>query len=173
MKPLKILVLCFSLISIIGCNKNDSVDLNNIEVEEYVELLKKGEYEPFADLPNFSSADIPSLLEFRNKTQIITDFPHNPISSTWGSECSLGMYVLWTIESIRAVAINSKYLIGRFPSQNPFVQKREDWSHIEHSVEIQKIISNAYFDWWEENRDKEFDDFKNMDPLLRTEYRWH
>lgn len=172
MKPLKILVICFSLFSIIGCVKNESEDLNNLEVEKYVELLKKGEYDS-RELPNFTYKDIPTLLDFRNETQIITDFPHNLISSLYGPNCELGMYVLWTIESIRAVAIDSEYLIGRFPSQNPFVQKREDWSDVERGVEIQKIISNAYFDWWEENRDKEFDDFKNIDPLLTTEYRWH
>lgn len=172
MKTLKILLFCVSLISILGCNKNESEDLRNLDVEKYVEQLKNGEYESF-DLPAFTYKDIPALLEYRNETQIITNFPHNGISSLWMPECSLGMYVLWTIESIRAVVIDSEYLIGRFPSQNPVVQKREDWSDIERGEEIQLIISKAYFDWWEENKNKSFNNFKNIDPLSSTEYRWH
>lgn len=160
------------LIGLFSCDKSESEDLNNIEVNRYVELLKEGKYDSF-DLPAFTYKDIPALLAYRNETQIITDFPHNGISSLWMPECALGMYILWTIESIRAVAIDSEYLIGRFPSQNPIVQKREDWSNVERSEEIQNIISNAYFVWWEDNKHKDFNEFKDIDPLIKTEYKWH
>ncbi len=172
MKTLKILIFCVSLISMLGCNKNESEDLKNLDVEKYVEQLKNGEYESL-DLPAFTSKDISALLEYRNETQIITDFPHNGISSLGMPECSLGMYVLWTIESIRAVAIDSEYLIGRFPSQNPIVQQREEPFDLKSGVEIQEIISSAYYDWWGENKNKNFNNFKNIDPLAETEYRWH
>jgi len=148
MKTLKIIIFFIFLISILGCDKNESKDLKNLDVEKYVEQLKKGEYESF-DLPEFTYKDIPALLEYRNESQIITDFPHNGISSLWMPECSLGMYILWTIESIRAVAIDSEYLIGRFPSQNPIVQQREEPFDLKSGVEIQEIISSAYYDWWE------------------------
>jgi hypothetical protein len=171
MKTLKILIFCVSLISILGCDK-DSEELKNIDVEKYVEQLKKGGYESF-DLPAFTYNDIPALLEYRNETQTITDFPHNGISSLWMPECSLGMYVLWTIESIRAVAIDSEYLIGRFPSQNPIVQQREEPFDLESGNEIQEMVSKAYYDWWEDNKHKNFDNFKNIDPLSDLEYRWH
>jgi hypothetical protein len=171
MKTLKILIFCVSLISILGCDK-DSEELKNADVEKYVEQLKKGEYES-SDLPAFTYKDIPALLVYRNETQIITDFPHNGISSLWMPECSLGMYVLWTIESIRAVAIDSEYLIGRFPSQNPIVQQREEPFDLVSGNEIQEMVSKAYYDWWEDNRHKNFDDFKNIDPLSDLEYRWH
>lgn len=108
------------------------------------------------DLPSFTFKDIPALLKYRNEHQIITGFPINGISSIGMPDCSLGMYILWTIESIRAVAIDSKYLIARFPSQNPIVQKIEGGSNVERGSEVQPIISNAYFDWWEENRNKGF-----------------
>jgi hypothetical protein len=172
MKTLKILIFCVSLISILGCDKDESDELKNVDVEKYVEQLKKGEYESF-DLPAFTYKDIPALLVYRNDNQIITDFPHNGISSLWMPECSLGMYVLWTIESIRAVAIDSEYLIGRFPSQNPIVQQREEPFDLETGDEIQELISKAYYDWWEDNKDKDFDNFKNIDPLSDLEYRWH
>jgi hypothetical protein len=171
MKTLKILIFCVSLISILGCDK-DSEELKNIDVEKYVEQLKKGGYESF-DLPAFTYNDIPALLVYRNETQTITDFPHNGISSLWMPECSLGMYVLWTIESIRAVAIDSEYLIGRFPSQNPIVQQREEPFDLESGNEIQEMVSKAYYDWWEDNKHKNFDNFKNIDPLSDLEYRWH
>ena len=171
MKTLKILIFCVSLISILGCDK-DSEELKNVDVEKYVEQLKKGEYESF-DLPAFSYKDIPALLVYRNETQTITDFPHNGISSLWMPECSLVMYVLWTIESIRAVAIDSEYLIGRFPSQNPIVQQIEEPFDLESGTQIQEMVSKAYYDWWEDNKHKNFDDFKNIDPLSNLEYRWH
>src|SRR5690606_5236554 len=171
MKTLKILTFCVSLISILGCDK-DSEELKNVDVEKYVEQLKKGEYESF-DLPAFTYKDIPALLVYRNETQTITDFPHNGISSLWMPECSLGMYVLWTIESIRAVAIDSEYLIGRFPSQNAIGQQRDEPFDLESGNEIQEMVSKAYYDWWEDNKHKDFDNFKNIDPLSDLEYRWH
>jgi hypothetical protein len=172
MKTFKSIVICILLISFFGCNKNDPEDLSNVTVEKYIELLKEGKYNSL-DLPNFSYEDISALLEYRNENQMITGFPINMISSLGTPECSLGMYVLWTIESIRAVAIYSEYLIGRFPSQNPVVQQRGEPFDLKYGVEIQEIISSAYYDWWEENKNKTFNEFKNIDPLAETEYRWH
>lgn len=167
MKNMKTFFLSILLISFFGCEKNNSEDLSNISVEKYIELLKEGKYNS-SDLPNFSSEDISKLLEYRNETQIITDFPVNMISSYGMSECTLGMFVLWTIESIRAVAIDSEYLIGRFPSLNPLVQQRGE----PFDLKVQEIIALAYYEWWEENKEKDFNEFKNIDPLAEVEYRW-
>lgn len=172
MKTLKILIYCASLISILGCDKYESKELKDVDVKKFVEQLKKGEYESF-DLPAFTYKDIPALLVYKNETQIITDFPHNGISSLWMPECTLGMYVLWTIESIRAVAIDSEYLIGRFPSQNPIMQQREEPFALASGNEIQQLISKAYYEWWEDNKHKNFNNFKKIDPLSDLEYRWH
>lgn len=172
MKPLRNLVICISLMSFLSCNDNESEDLNNLDVDSYIELLKDGKYNSF-ELPEFTDKDIPALIEYRNETQIITGFPVNMISSFATTDCSLGMYILWTIESIRAVGIDSKYLIGRFPSLNPIVQKREEPFEIADGNEIQEIISKSYFDWWESNKNKEFIEFSTIDPLSDTEYRWH
>jgi hypothetical protein len=160
------------MICILSCTKKDSEEIESIDVDNYIELLKSNQYDS-GDLPVFTNYDIPALLQYRDELQIICVFPRNGISSFSQRDCKLGVYVLWTIESIRAVAINSEYLIGRFPSQNPIVQKREDWSGLEHGDEVHKIISQAYFDWWEGNKHKDFDEFKNVDPLIETEYRWH
>ncbi|MBP6663059.1 MAG: DUF4943 family protein [Paludibacter sp.] len=135
--------------------------------------MKANQYDSI-NLPAFTYNDIPTLLKYRNDTQVITNFPHNGISSLYAPNCTLGMYVLWTIESIRAVSINSKYLIMRFPSQNPILALRDsvdlmlvndDTSH--------KIAAKAYFDWWENNKQKNFGEFKDIDPLVETKYRWH
>jgi len=84
------------------------------------------------------------------------------------------MYVLWTIESIRAVANQSEYLIMRFPSQNPILALRDSNElSLGYSNESHQIAAKAYFDWWENNKQKNFNEFKNIDPLILTDYRWH
>jgi hypothetical protein len=146
-------------------------DPTNITVERFVELLKQVKYD--ADqLPEFSSRDIPALLAYRDESQLIKDFPINMISSYMLSECTLGMYILWTIESIRARAVKSD-MIGTFPSQNPVVENKADLEWIDQSDSVRASVAQSYFDWWESNKNKDFDKFKEIDPLSNTEYRWH
>ena len=173
MKTIKYLFLLIFLFSLISCEKKDNDEIKNLDVETYIELLKCNQYDSLY-LPAFTYRDIPALLQYRNENQIITNFPRNPISSFYGPECKLGMYVLWTIESIRAVSIESEYLIMRFPSQNPILALR-------NAVELNLVSDNlshttaaqAYYVWWENNKDREFDDFKSVDPLENTDYKWH
>ncbi|MCB0707541.1 MAG: DUF4943 family protein [Saprospiraceae bacterium] len=173
-KAMQLLFLTLiSITALLSCDKTEKLDPADLDVEKYIELLKADKYDS-TELPPFSYKDIPALLEYRNDKEVITDFPRNGISSFWQSECNLGMYALWTIESIRAVSINSEFLIGRFPSLNPILQKiAGDWSGEAYSSAAHEIASKAYFDWWEENKQKEFDAFKDIDPLNGTEYRWH
>ena len=172
MKTLKLIIVLVYLIFSISCHKNNDEEIRNVNVDQYIELLKSGKYDSI-DLPAFTYLDIPALLAYRNETQKITNFPRNGISSYYQKDCTLGLYVLWTIESIRAVAINSKYLIGRFPSQNPLLE-RSDYSKLFLDTnESNKIASKAYFDWWVSNNSKDFNEFKNIDPLKNTVYKWH
>lgn len=173
MKTLKLFLVLISLTALISCKKSESEAKAELSVERYIELLKANQYDSL-NLPDFTYQDIPALLEYRNETQIITNFPHNGISSLYAPECTLGMYVLWTVESIRAVAIESEYLIMRFPSQNPILALRvSNELSIEYSVESHQIASKAYFDWWVNNKHKNFNEFKHIDPLKMTDYRWH
>jgi hypothetical protein len=172
MKILKPLIIGILLVSLLGCKKEESENLGEVSADRYVELLKAGKYDSF-DLPEFTSNSIPALLAYRNDSQIITDFPTNMISSYAMPECTLGMYVLWTIESIRAVAIDSEYLIGRFPSQNPIVQKKDEPFDIVDGNEVHEIIAKSYYDWWENNKNMEFNAFNEIDPLSNTAFRWH
>ena len=167
MKSIFKLFILFVLFGLLSCEKQT----DNPEVEAYINQLISGNYES-AELPAFSTSDISALLKYRNETKLITDFPHNPISSFWQQECKLGMIVLWTIESIRAVEIDSEYLIGRFPSQNPVLALRDapeldlvfdDQSHID--------AAKAYNDWW--NSIHLFKDKIKIDPLKNTKYKWH
>lgn len=172
MKTIKIIVFFAALISFFSCNKEDKEDLNKVSVERYIELLKQGKYDS-RDLPDFTYQDIPALLKYRNETQMITGFPYNSVSSYYTEECSLGMYVLWTIEAIRTAAVGHDSSPGKFPSLNPMVGQKGEEYEIKVGSEIQAIISGEYFEWWEGNKDKNFDEFKNIDPLSDTEYRWY
>jgi len=156
------------LFGLIGCEKQNS---ENIDVDTFVDLLVSGQYES-NELPAFSKSDIPALLSYRNETTIITNFPRNFLSSYFQPKCRLGMYVLWAIESVRAIEIDSEYLIGRFPSLNP-VLALNDASPLELVSDDQSHIdaADAYYEWW--NSSYLFGDRMEIDPLEDTEYRWH
>ena len=104
MKVLKLFFL-FASLTIVSCRKSDPDIKTNLNVDKYIDLLRANQYDSI-NLPEFTYQDIPALLAYRNETQNINNFPRNGISSLYGPNCKLGMYVLWTIESIRAVAIN-------------------------------------------------------------------
>lgn len=84
MRTFKTIILLITLFGVIGCK--DNKEINVITVEKYIELLKANQYES-TNLPAFTYNEIPELLKYRNDTQIITNFPHNPISSLYGPEC--------------------------------------------------------------------------------------
>ena len=160
---LAFLILTASVI-FTSCNK-----LENPAVETYIYQLKKGKYIS-SELPAFKPDDIPALLQYRNETMIITDFPHNPISSLWGPECKLGIYVLWTIESIRAVEIGSQYLVGRFPSQNPVLALRSTGDLVSDE-DSHLTASQAYLNWWYSAATRK--NTMEVNPLENTKYKWH
>jgi hypothetical protein len=161
------LIIMITIVGFVGCEQEDI----NPGVETYINQLKSNSYAS-SELPEFTSSDIPALLKYRNETMVISNFPHNGISSLWAPDCKLGMYVLWTIESIRAVEIKSEYLIGRFPSQNPILALRA-------SAELKLVYDNkshldaaqAYYDWWHSGNIVK--DKMKIDPLKDTDYRWH
>jgi hypothetical protein len=164
--PIKLIMLT-ALFGIIGCERLG----DNPDVETYINQLKTNSYEAF-ELPAFKPSDIPALLNYRNETMVISDFPHNGISSLWAPECKLGMYVLWTIESIRAVEIKSEYLIGRFPSQNPILALRSSTElKLISDDKSQNEAAKAYYDWYHSVH--LFKDKMKIDPLKDTDYRWH
>lgn len=173
MRALKLLIVLIIYSGLSGCDKKEDNVLISINVERYVELLKANRYDSI-NLPAFTYQDIPALLVYRNETQIIHNFPRNGISSFYSPDCKLGMYVLWTIESIRAVAAQNKPMIYRFPSQNAILELRDSGEmQLVNDNTSHEIAARAYFDWWENNKGKEFTAFMNIDPLASTIYKWH
>lgn len=159
------------LVLAISCKDHSTLQTAE-SVETYIALLRSNQYDSIM-LPAFTPQDIPALLAYRNDTQVISEFPQNPISSLHMTQCTVGMYALWTIESIRQVSLN-KALILRFPSQNPILRLR----HSDELVMVadnttQMIAANAYYEWWKSNEHNDFNSFKNIDPLLTTNYTWH
>ncbi|WP_192349973.1 DUF4943 family protein [Algoriphagus sp. Y33] len=170
MKAIRLPISIFLLLIFLGCE--DKSEPPKMDVERYVNLLKAGDYDHW-ELPDFNSKDIPKLLSYRNETEIISDYPINALSSAWFPECSLGMYILWTVESIRARSIGSELLTRTFPSLNPFVKNRVDLEYLEQTAQLQQEVADSYFEWWESNKNKDFTEFDEIDPLADTEYRWH
>jgi len=169
----KLTFICLTILATLTSSCDENISTKSESVENYIRLLKSNQYRS-DNLPLFTYQDIPFLLEYRNETQLITNYPRNMISSYYQPECALGMYVLWTIESIRAISINSTSLMQRFPSQNPILA-------LKNSTELKlvsdntshSIVAKAYSDWWTSNKNIDFNTFKNIDPLEKTDYKWH
>lgn len=176
MKTLKFLILIVSLIGLFSCNKDESEEIYNIEVENYIELLKTNQYES-GDLPEFSFKHIPALFIYINDTNVVNKYPHGPSSYyPQNPNYRLGVLILWTIEFIRLKSSDSsKLFVYRFPSQNPIIQKRNspfEWI-TDHDNEAYETVRQAYSDWWKENKLNNFNDFHDIDPLENTDYSWH
>ncbi len=169
MKSFRLIFSIMLIISLLSCVKDG---VKNTQVENYVSLLKIGKYNEF-ELPDFTYKDIPALLEYRNDRQRITNFPENPISSYRMNECSLGMYILWTIESIRITSAENRKSIDRYPSFAPIVMYVNKPHWVEQTNEVHTIVADAYHKWWTENTYKRFDEFKTICPLDKTDYRWN
>jgi hypothetical protein len=167
MKTLVFITILTLLFVNTGCKEST---LENPEVGNYISSLKSGQYNAF-DIPEFSPSVIPALLAYRNDTTTIHLFPRNPISSFMMLNCKLGMVALWTVESIRAVEIGSDRLIGRCPSQNPFLALRENPAVWDFDVKAQFTAAKAYHEWWMSIN--VFTDKMKIDPLKNTKYQWH
>jgi hypothetical protein len=151
----------------VDCEWNSYFDTDNPAVHKYIELLRANKYDSLY-LPRLSVDDIPALLKYRNESLVITKFPRNPISSYYNSGCRLGVYVLWSIESIRSTAVKSPLLILGFPSQNPMLVRRNvQGLEIADEADAQEIAAKAYYDWWYSSGNPV------VDPLEKTKFMWH
>ena len=144
------------------------------EVKEYIYKLKTNQYED-RDFPEFTIEQIGELLKYRNEKDIITTFPRNPISSLYQENSELGIYILWTIEYIRVEFVNSDLLITRkFPSMNPILKLRASTElELVYNVEAYQIISDAYYTWWINDKNKNIVETMEINPLENTIYKWH
>jgi hypothetical protein len=47
------------------------------------------------------------------------------------------------------------------------VQQREEALDLESGTEIQEFVSKAYYDWWEDKKNNNIDEFQKYWPTLR------
>jgi hypothetical protein len=147
----------------------EKIALENMTVEKYIRLLKSGNY-AYIELPPFDSDDIPELMKYINDNQEIENFPVNPVSSLTAPDCNLGIYAMWTIESIRVSSIVADAHPFRFPSLIPALMFRNPGSGTLNNDLAHQEAVKAYQDWW--NSNSNFQQIKNIDPLESTEYSW-
>jgi len=162
----------------ISCEK-DKFDIDNPNVEIFVKQLKNGTYDYYEKgengenlwllMPKFTRSHIPSLIAFAKDTTHITDFPINPISSRrpfpeGRDYFILGECLLWTVEGIR-----NGYGYG---SLDPFLidtalTESERFKGLKCTEIL--IVRDIYKDWWNNFQDN---DWKDINPLGETSYRW-
>lgn len=173
MKQYNTLIYCLLIWISLGCSKENSDLTREQEVDNYIIQLRKGEFANAA-LPDFNSKHIPYLLKYINDLQIITNFPRNPVSSYYEKDCTIGLFALWTIESIRYSSLNSEILVIRFPTLNSVLVNRSTGEYMKPGhVASQQIAAEAYIKWWEQNKLNDFTAFHAIDPLYTTPFMWH
>ena len=154
MKKLFLFLILFS--ATVSCLKDDSG-----RVEQYIALLKSGNFNLHREMPIFEISDIPKLLKHvRNETHIsIVVTP--PYSSVMLEKLvtTIGMMALWTIEDTR--------LDADLPSASPVV-KNSSGQNV-----AQKEVAGLYEKWWEKNKGKSVARLKEISPFERTDYSWH
>ncbi|MCP4760987.1 MAG: DUF4943 domain-containing protein [archaeon] len=174
------IISAFLILFCMGCEKED-FNVNNPDVEQFVQQIKNGTYDNYefgengeklwAIMPNFTKTHIPLLINFAEDTSLVcpcNHFPTNPISSippyriNENKECiMIGEYLLWCIEGI----IENKDFASLTPiliNQSYSAEKRLNGENI---LEVRKI----YQEWWEKNGQSED---TNELPLEETIYRW-
>lgn len=158
--PLWLIIwICFILAS---CLRQDegNFDTNEILVEEYVALLKSGNY-ALTKMPVFEIRDIPELLKHVRDEQKITNYPFAPYAPAQPPAVEVGFVVLWTIEGTR--------LDTDYPSMYPLVSDcttRNTFAALEEVVVI-------YEKWWEESKGKSHAELIKTLPLAETGLCWN
>lgn len=171
MKRILLFSVVVSLIYFVYSCEKEAFANSYFDVEEYVNALKSNTYDSIYP-PELSIDDIDVLLKHAGDKTKITVFPRNLISSLYQPECTLGIYLLWNIESIRKNAIEPvKHPLERFPSLNPILfHSNMLMSSIPNQDDAHGKALAAYKNWW--NMCKT--DIRNItkDPLKDADVRW-
>lgn len=171
-----ITLIALLIFPILSCEK-EKFDLNNPNVEQFVQQLKKGTYIQYEKgengenlwllMPKFTKNHIQSLIDFSKDTSHINNFPTNPISSRTPFPNDrdyfiLGECLLWTVEGIRNGS--------GFGSLDPYLIDTtliEKYKGLKGSGIL--IIRGSFQVWWNNSKDS---DWKEQNPLNGTPYRW-
>lgn len=172
----RITLIALLIFPILSCEK-DKFDLNNPNVEQFVQQLKNGTYIQYEKgengenlwllMPKFTKNHIQSLIDFSKDTSHINNFPINPISSRTPFPNDrdyfiLGECLLWTVEGIR----NG----NGFGSLDPYlidITSGEVHKGLKGSGIL--IVRDSFQVWWSNFKDS---DWKEKNPLDGTPYRW-
>ncbi len=158
-------------IFLMACNVFGSCDKQSREpsaVQIFIETLKENEADRI-EAPDFNVGSISELLKYRNDLSKISSFPRNPLSSFYMEEVTIGMYILWTIESIRMKAIDDPdfYL---FASLNPKVVRASTTEFVDQDV-ILPQVATAYNEWW--NSGLAIAEKLEANPLEKRDLKWN
>jgi hypothetical protein len=138
-------------------------------VEKFIEQVKRDKYT--ADtLPKFSPDAIPVLLQSATDFSKITKFPVNPVTAFRPVKLTVGECLMWTVENIR---LNyGKYTNESFPSFVPELHLKTD-INVPRLTDTQlKEVYNLYYNWWSNNKVKDFEEFRTKNPLQDSAYVW-
>jgi len=115
------------------------------------------------------SNNISELLDHSEDNRLISNFPRNPLSSFYMEKVSLGIYVLWTIESIRKDKSKDPefYL---FASLNPRIVRSSTGELVDQDA-ILTVVRKAYTNWWSSSL--AIEDKLVVDPLQDLDLRWN
>lgn len=174
---MKRLFFTFSLfLFCLGCEK-DTFDPDNPDVRKFVQQIKNGTYDCYEKgengenlwliMPKFTKDQIQYLIENARDTSHIPAYPFNPMSSRTpfpvGRPYSLlGECLLWSVEGIRngtGYGSLDPYLIDTTSAIK--------YSGLKGSEVL--IVRDLYQNWWRSYRTG---DWKNMNPLQASKFRW-
>ncbi|NNC95691.1 MAG: DUF4943 family protein [Chitinophagales bacterium] len=160
------LLICFTLLLLLVSCKKQNIELSEVEI--YIEILKEDKTSSI-DHTDFDHENISELLKYRNDMQDISNFPRNPLSSFYMEEVTLGMYVLWIIESIRMEEIEDPdfYL---FASLNPRILRVSTGELVDQD-DILPDMALAYFEWW--NSSLLSEEKLQINPLENLDLIWN
>jgi hypothetical protein len=169
-----LLLMLFSLaLSWVSCS-DDTLDIENPDVDLFVKQLKAGtlavnEETGTVVMPQFTTDDIDALLYYAEDLSEIPSFPLAPVSYLAGGKPRLGECVLWVIESIR---LGSNASLGCRMVHNDAV----NYEGIYFLSDDELLDAAAYYRrWW--NNEKHFGIFSVIEhsasePLAGSDYRW-
>jgi hypothetical protein len=160
---LQFIILCL----LASCSK---VDEPTTEVDKYIEQVKQDKYTADS-LPEFLPEAIPVLLQSANDFSKITKFPVNPYTAYGPVKLTVGECLLWTIENIR---LN----YGNYEKDNPFPSLVPEL-HMKTDINVLRLtdaqlseVYKLYYNWWYNNKEKDFEEFRQINPLQDSPYGW-
>ncbi len=162
---MKALFVCITACLFLVCCNKKSSELSKVDM--FIETLKEDKTR--IETPDFNENNISELLDYRNEQLNISNFPRNPLSSFYMENVEIGMYILWTVESLRMEAIDDPnfYL---FASLNPRISRTSTGQLVDQE-NILSEVAEAYSKWWTSNLTVE--EKLQINPLVDLDLNWN